>query len=407
MRIVLNFLLGLAAIGACWAAWWTVYEDAAAQAAAPGPAKGEECLAVEVLPVRKQTIADRIQTVGSLEPSARIRVRARVGGYICELPYDLGDRVEANTPVVVLDDTLQKESISQAEAALRVAEAELKSQEAVRDQARRHLKRIVELRAANAATDTQLDEAQSAVEVAEAQVVLERARVEQARSTLNRARLELADLKVSAPLPGIVSERLVEIGDLAQPNDVLMQIVTLDQVQCDVHVIEKDFERMKPGLETLVSVDGLPGKSFHGRVVRVAPTIDPATRTGIARVEIPNPRHSLRPGMHARLTILSQEPRSVDVVPVQAVVDQPDGHTVFVVQGTPPTVERRPVRIGFGDGLIYEVLSGLKAGEQVITLGSRLVHHGQQVDPVAMTWPTGGDAIAVHALSGDPASAEE
>ncbi|MCA9053262.1 MAG: efflux RND transporter periplasmic adaptor subunit [Planctomycetaceae bacterium] len=387
MRTVSNFVLGLVAIAACWQAWHVVYLDSQARTEVDAPAKPQECLAVEVLPARKQSVSDRIALVGGLEPLAEVELRARVNGYVSGIPLDLGDRVTTGQVVVALDETAAAESVAQAEATLRVAAAELAAQKTAADQTVRHLERTKSLYATKAATEQQLEEAESQVEIAAARVLLEQARIEQAQASLSKANANLRELALISPIDGVVAERLVHVGDLAQPNTPLMRIVSLEKLLTVVHVTERDYDRIQAGQEAVLTVDAHPNKVFRGVVSRVAPTLDAATRTAAIRIEADNSRGLLRPGMHTRVTVLCETPRSAGVVPVAAVKQDEQGTCVFVVQGEPPTIERREVRLGLNDGRIAEILAGLKPGEQVVTLGSRLVRHGQVVNPIEASWP--------------------
>ena len=387
MRTVCNFLLGLVAIAACWQAWHIVYLDSQSRIETASRDKPDQCLAVEVLAARKQSVSDRVELVGSLEPLAAVELRARINGYVSGLPFDLGDRVEANQVVVELDDTAAEESVAQAEAALLVANAELASRRTAADQTVRNLDRIETLYNTNAATEQQLEDARALADVAAAEVSLEKARVEQARAALAQAKVRHVELTLRTPIPGVVAERHVHVGDLAQPNSPLLRIVALDKLLTVVHVTERDYDRIRAGQEAALTVDAHPEKVFSGVVSRVSPTMDPSTRTAAVRIEAENGRGLLRPGMHARVTVLCDQPRSAGVVPVAAVKQDEQGTCVFIVEGEPPTIERREVRLGLNDGVIAEILGGLQPGEQVVTLGSRLVRHGQVVEAIPATWP--------------------
>lgn len=387
MRNIYNFLLGLVAIAACWQAWHIVYQDSIERAPTAATSKPEECLAVEVLPVRTQTLAERIELVGSLQPHVELTVRARNSGYISELPLDLGDRVKAGQVLLRLDDQAAREAVARAEAAVTVAQAERDAQKTVAEQATRNRERIDALRQSGAATVQQAEDARALDEVARARLALEEARVVQAQSELSQMRIELQTLELQSPIDGVVAERFVHVGDLAQPNEPLLRIVGLSLVETSVHVTERDYDRLRSGQAAVLTVDAHPGQIFHGRVARVAPVVDPATRTAAVRIEAPNDRGLLRPGMHARVTVLCDQPRSAGVVPVAALKEEDAERCVFVVHGEPPTIERREVRVGLVDGLVAEVLAGLKPGERVVTLGSRLVRHGQLVRPIETTWP--------------------
>jgi RND family efflux transporter MFP subunit len=387
LRALTRMILGLAAIGACWVAWWIVYQDSRARVADKGEAKAEEVLTVQVMPVGVATVQERIELVGSLQARNQVEVRSRTSGYVTALPYDVGDVVQAGHDVVYLDDTEQQERVANSEAALTVAQAELQASEAEHGLAQQNLQRQKNLRQSGAGTEKLLEEAQAAVSIAAARIALGQARVREFTSLMRQAKLALQDLKITTPIKGVVGRRLVDVGNLAQPELPLLMIVDLDTVQTIVHVIEKDYQQVSVGQQAEVRVDACPDEVFRGQVARIAPVVDPETRTAAVHIDIPNPRHLLKPGMHGRVGIVFQSRRGSSVVPVDAVVASGETQAVFVVSGDPPQAERRPVRVGVTDGEVVEVLEGLSRSERVVTLGNRLIQHGQRVNPEEVAWP--------------------
>ncbi|WP_197444299.1 efflux RND transporter periplasmic adaptor subunit [Maioricimonas rarisocia] len=392
-RILLTAGVVVASIGV----WRYIYLDSLSRSdistdkAPPAP------LAVEVVPVREQSITESIELVGSLDAGMLVEIRSRVDGYIKQIPYDVGDRIEVGADVIVLDDSSQRELISRAEASLRVADAQLKAQETELTFAERTAERQRSLMQSGAGTTSQLDAAESAVQIAAAKVELERARVAEAQSNLEQMRLELADLRLTSPVPGVVAARLVETGDLAKPDVPLLQIVNLDTVKTVVHVVERDFRKIRVGLPAVIAVDAYPGETFFGEVTRIAPMLDPETRTAAVQIDIDNDDLRLKPGMHARVSLRFNESSSRGVVPIAAVRDEGSRQAVFVVAGDPPQAVRREVRLGYSDGDMVEVLDGLNVGEEVVTLGSRLVEEGQSVTALRVPWPGDPSATPVSA----------
>lgn len=382
-----RFVLGIAAIVAAWMAWRVVHLDSVERAAAPPPARKTERLSVEVLPVKRYPIADSIELIGSLEPLKEVELRSRVSGYIVAMPFDLGDDIAAGETAISLDESDQLELVQQAEAALKVAQAELTAQQAERVQAERQLARYEELGRTSAATTQQLEEARASVEVALAKGALQRALVEQRESEVSRVRLALKDLHIKTPIAGTVAMRYASFGDLAKPDTPLLRLVNLNRVQTVVHVIERDYERIRQGQRATMTVDAWPGVTFDGEVSRVAPIVDPTTRTAEVHVEFANTERQLKPGMHGRVSVHFQEPRSAEVVPLAAVSEEDGVKSVFVVNEKNGIAERREVRTGVNDGFRIEILAGVNVGDKVITLGSRLVRHGQEVNVIEASWP--------------------
>ncbi len=212
---------------------WYLYQDSVASTETEPKKKEAEIVAVEAVPVRRQLVEEQIELVGSLEPRAEVIIRSRVNGYLKRLPFDLGDRVEADTVVAELDNSGTQELVAAADAAKKVAEAQFAAQQARAQQAAREVKRLEELAKSGVSTEQEMDEAVAVLDVARAELKLEEARVNQARSDLERARITLEELTIDTPLAGYVAERNAEVGDLARVEDILLRIVDLDTVRTE------------------------------------------------------------------------------------------------------------------------------------------------------------------------------
>lgn len=384
----MKFLAGLAvSLAVCMGLGWGVYRYAQAQAEQSVPPVEKRPLAVEVMRLTNRTVEERADLVGSLQAGAEVQILSRISGYIDEIPVDVGDAVEKGQVAVQLDDREQREAISAAKAALEVAEAELESQKAQVAQARRVVKRHEKLHESGAGTEQQLEQAQSQLDIATAQQQVKQAQVNRAKSDLEQGQLVLQDTEIVAPMAGYVAERFVDEGDLAKPDVPLLRIVAIETIRMVVHVTESDYTRVKIGQKATVRVDAFPDRRFGGTVVRKAPALNPNTRTAAVRIEVPNPDESLKPGMHARVTLVFDRREDADVLPVAAVVEHQEQPAVFVVEGDPPQAQLQPVQTGFNDGEIVEVLEGITSEDRVVTLGSGLVESGQTVNPTEVPWP--------------------
>jgi hypothetical protein len=144
------------------------------------------------------------------------------------------------------------------------------------------------------------------------------------------------------------------------------------------NIVEKDLKQIQAGDMTRVEVDAFPGEMFSGRIARLAPVLDPATRTAPIEVEIANPGYKLKPGMYARVTVTTDERKDALVVPTNAVVDYTGRRGVFVASGD-STVSFRPVRIGIEESEQIEILDGVADGDRVVTIGAAGLRDGDRV----------------------------
>ncbi len=304
--------------------------------------------------VRAVDLEERIEATGELQARLRSTLAAQVDGRITSVLRDDGDAVSASQVVLEIDPHHRELDRDAARARLAQAEARLQRE-------RREAERVRELHRNNIASKSRLDEAETALALAQADSAAGRAElgvVEQA----------LADASVRAPFAGLISERHVNLGQYVQPGTALFDLVSLDPLDVVFHVAEVDSGRVAVGQEVAVRVAPHPGETFRAHVDVVSPIIDPATRTLRVKATVANSDGRLRPGLFARADLGVSLRRGVPMVPEEAVLQRTDGSVVFrLVDGD--RVERRVVKLGsFRDSAI-EIVEGLAVGDVVVTRG--------------------------------------
>jgi len=175
-------------------------------------------------------------------------------------------------------------------------------------------------------------------------------------------------IAIVSPETGIVTERLVNSGELVDPSRALFTIGDFSSVWLKADVYEKDIAKVKVGQAIQLDVDSFPGQKFKGKLNYVADSINPETRTLTVRAEVLNPGSKLKPKMFARMKILVGKAR-VLTVPKRALQDAEKCKVVYVPIGNGKYREQ-PVKLGGESGDMDEILAGLKAGESVIVKGS-------------------------------------
>jgi RND family efflux transporter MFP subunit len=387
MKSIFNYLSLATIMIVCGAVGYAVYLKSLAVSQEAPPKPTPTPMVVEVTSLQQRAISDRVELVGSLEAVLRGQIKARAAGYIKKIPYDLGDFVEAGALVVELDNLKAREAFKESEAALKVAQAQRDSSLARERNLRTKLANYQELQRKNVLTRQQLEDLSSEHEVALAEVDLNRALVAQAESALETNRLILEETKIKSAFSGYVAERMCEVGDLADPNVPLLSVVNLDVIRTVVHIVERDYDKIKLGQRAVVRVDAYPGMEFAGKVIRIAPRIDLETRTAPIQIEIRNPEAYLKPGMYARVSLQFEEREHANVVPLATIQHDRDERFVFLVRPDDQTIERRNVRVGIEDAQYAEIREGLSRDDQIVALGSRLIREGDRVDPI----PAPGD----------------
>lgn len=309
---------------------------------------------VSVREVATDSVRDVVRTSGTLRAPETVQLRAETTGEL-KIARQAngrrigeGDSVRAGAKIAEItgDDVRLAARTEATEQRYRSAKRDLDSKQVLFDQG---LISEIELRAAE---DAYVD----------AKIELDRSKLTVTRSTL------------VTPISGVVltlarDERNQPIaeGQLVTQGQVIAQVAPLGNLVADVDLIGRDIARVKSGLKASVLHHAWPDEPFDGRVRRIAPSIDPATRALRAEVEIANSAGRLRPGMFVDVSLVVDERADVAVVPRRAVVERGGRKVVFVVKGQ--KVEETEVRLGFGDDDVVEIVEGLEPGDRVVITG--------------------------------------
>ncbi len=189
--------------------------------------------------------------------------------------------------------------------------------------------------------------------------------------------------EVRAPIDGTIIRYYVDIGDSVIPQEPMPQepvfnIAYIDKVRIVVNVGEKDISKLREGEKVRVSVDAYPGENFLGRVVKIAPAVDPRSRKLKVELEVENKDHRLKSGMFADVEVIYEEHRNVLVVPKIAVLEREGRNILFTVENG--RARLREVRIGVSDTEKIEIVEGLNEGESVIVEGNYGLLDGAKVE---------------------------
>src|SRR5437870_490013 len=320
-----------------------------ANVAAKPTGTADSGVVVEAAKVAKVSLPQGITAVGSLRSDESITVRPEVAGRISGILFKEGQRVASGTPLVKLDASVANAELEQAKANLTLAKAKYA--------------RAIDLQGKGFISGQAKDEADNNLKVSEAAVAL--------------AEAKLAKLTIVAPFSGIIGLRSVSVGDYVKEGTDLVNLEAIDPLKVDFRVAEIYFQRVEIGQFLQIALDALPGKTFEGRVYAVNPLIDAAGRSVVIRATVRNQDTSLRPGMFARVRLLTREAQDALIVPEQAIVPQGDEQYVFrVIDGK---AVRTKVTVGQRRDGKVEVLQGLASDETVVTAGQLKIRDGVAV----------------------------
>ena len=214
--------------------------------------------------------------------------------------------------------------------------------------------------------------------------------VRQATANDELARKRLSDATLVAPIDGYIDMRGIEPGETASPGRAVFRIVRLDPVEVNVGVPETDVHLVRVGQRAIVTLPALPGQSFEGTIRLINVGADPGTRTYMARISLPNPKHVLKIGMVAEANIAGDQKMSVMCVPGEAIVRDAQGGTiVFVYFPDQGRVYSKRVKGGSFCGTEVEIKEGLSGNESIVLAGQDYLRDGM---PVTVTSRPAEDA---------------
>jgi RND family efflux transporter MFP subunit len=388
-----KLLIGVVALVVVGAGYYglrdTDAEPAQAGAAAGGGRPGggggpgaRPPMTIELAAATRTPMAEVVTVVGNLEGAATVDVASKINGRLQDVQVRIGDRVSRGQQLAQVEDREILEQVRQAEASFEVGRATIRQREADLKFAETNLDRTQNLFKRNLLPRQDMDDADARHQSAAAQLDLARAQFDQAKARLDELKITLSNAEIRSPVNGFVGKRLLDPGAFVSSNTAVVSVVDIGFVRLIANIVEKDLQRVRVGTAAEVEVDAFPGDTFRGRVARVAPVLDPATRTAQMEIEVPNGDFRLKPGMYARVRLTVATRPETLTVPVNALVDVDGRKGVFTVaDGKVRTAKFNPVRTGIEDGQRVEILGGLDVGTSVVTTGASALRDG---DPVQL-----------------------
>ncbi len=331
----------------------------------PEPSAGQPAT-VKVAPARTVEVPVFTEGIGTVRSRRQTRIASRVLAEIREILRQPGDQVEEGKPLVLLDSRDLEARVAQAEANLRARDHALHEAEI-------ELGRMKGLVPSGAASEQQLDAANFRVKGAQAEK-------EAAEKALEQARIALGYATITAPFTGYVFEKRADPGDLAQPGEPILGLYDPKTLRLEAAVEEGMLFAVKVGDAIDVAIDAL-GKTVQGTVSEAVPAVDPSSRTGVIKIDLPLDA-SLRPGMFGRARIVFAR-RPAIAVPTGAIVRRGQLDLVFEVREGETRARMRIVRLGapvpsVGEEWI-EVQAGLRGTERVVVSGATDLRDGTEV----------------------------
>jgi membrane fusion protein (multidrug efflux system) len=335
-------------------------------------------MTVEVTKVTRGKISAHISVVGNLIGAQTVDVAPKAGGRLQSVSVKLGDRVRRGQVIAKIEDREIVEQVNQAEASQKVAEASIRRSEADLSLALTNVERARNLYGRQLLPKQQLDDAEARYVSAVAQLDLSKAQAAQTEARLKELRINLSNTSVVSPTDGFVAQRNVDPGAWVSQNAPVVSVVDISSLRLVANVVEKDLKAVNAGDPAVVEVDAFPGEKFNGRIARVSPILDPATRTASMEIEIPNRENLLKPGMYAKVTLEVDSRENVLLIPKVALVDS-EGQRGVYQPNDESRAQFKSVKVGLEDSEKAEILDGLREGEIVISTGAGALRRNDQL----------------------------
>ncbi len=359
-------------------------------------------VAVEVGQVDRGPIR-RVQTfVAELDAPEAVELASKIAGRLRSVRVQLGEAVAAGALLAQIDDASLRAQLDEARAAAQVAAAALRRAEVEDENAAVELGRKEPLAQKDLITQQELDNVRTRRDSAAAARAVARAQVTQAEARIELLNQQVSDARVSAPFAGWVAARYLDAGAVVSPGTPILRLVRTDPAVVRFQIGEREVgevrRQLAGGLAFAVALDAYPGERFVGRVVRVAPAIDVASRSVAIEGEVANGDGRLMPGMSGRVELDLGTLADAVRLPVGApfAVGTPDlgGNRPAVVWAVVEGAARRlEVALGLEDQEFVEVRVGLSPGDQVVTRGVSALREGSRLTIVSGAAPP-GDAEA-------------
>ena len=385
--------------------------------------KTEQATPVYSQIVTTGNISQKIKTSGEIKPMLGVSLIPEASGKIEEIFVDVGDFVKKGQKLAQINDETQQAQYAQAKAALNVANASIKMQEVTIESSRSSLvsakaaveasesqlknltvtrKRLEKLfaegavsrqdvddiitkydnaNAAHVSAQTNVKRASDTIQTALVTLEMRKAELTQATANLNAVKVNLDKTIVDAPFDGVITARYEDPGANANVAKPLFDIQQSNPVKIVGTIIEKDLYQLVAGKTSVViTVDSVEGE-FKGVVTKIYPSIDNSSRTGKIEIHLDNPDSKLRTGMFAKIDVLVTTHENTVIVPRDSLIRYDNNYLAYVVekQGDSLIAVKRDVKVGIFDDDKVEIISGLRAGDRLISNGTEFVREGAPV----------------------------
>lgn len=322
-----------------------------------------------------------IEATGSFQADEASDVAPEASGLVIATPVDVGQFVKNGSVLIRIQGVNAGLRLEEARATVQRSQAAIKLAESQDALAQRTADRYASLLATGDVSKTVADQARTQAETTVQNVATARASLAEAEAQLAMAEKAVADVVVTAPFSGYISERKVSLGEYVQPSTAVVTLLKIDPLRLRLTIPGVQAGQVAVGQKVTATVDAFPGRTFSGQLTAVNPSISAESRSFIAEARVPNPDATLKPGMFAVATIDQGRTERALLVPRKAVVEDVNTNSfrVFVIDKDSRARLRVVQLAARQQGDTVKILTGVKEGERVATSNLADLYDGAQV----------------------------
>ena len=309
----------------------------------------EDQIPVEAAKVTQGSISASYSGSSSLEAEAEALVVAKVSGVVKKIFVEEGYTVRNGQTLAKLDDEQYRLELNQAKSVLEKLVSEFERNESL------FKSKIV---------------SQEAYDKSKSEYFTQKA-------AYDLAQLRLDYTEIKAPINGIVTKRLVKVGNMVKEDQQTFQVTNFDPLLAVLHVPEKEMNKLVVGLPAVLKADAVPDSEFKGKILRISPIVDAGTGTFKVTVEARDRTRRLKPGMFVRVQVIYDTHESALLVPKSAILSEDTETWAFVI--TDGTVNKKKVDVGYTNSTHVEVVSGLSLDDIIVTTGLNSLKDGSRI----------------------------
>ncbi len=314
-----------------------------------------EAVPVEAMLIKETKLEQKLPLTGVLLPNNSVDIVAEVSGKVISVNKELGEYINANSTLAIIDYTVPESQFKQAEAQVLSTENNLKI-------VKSNLKSDKILFENGDISELEYENSQLTVNNAEAQYL-------SALAALSAAKKSFEDTRIKSPISGIVSRKNIEFGTMVAMGTTVYRVVDLSVLKIRVSIPQEMINRVKINDKAIVKISALEGRSFYGIVKRISPQADESTGGFMVEIHVVNKDNVIKAGMTAKIDLILSKNENTLAIPEYALVNKNDENYVYRINGDFAELTKIDIGESYGENIV--VKNGLKINDKIVTVGMK------------------------------------